>query len=306
VHYAIALTTIAFSWGVLELATSTYWRYSWKGTNLYLVEGDHTRFDPIRGTFLTQNSGRHTRITEGIVEYVGIAHGNAQGFSDRDDFSPKSQIKGIHRIAVLGDSFTAGFHGYLNWPERVEDLAGGRGSVEFLNFGVNGMGLANWWSIIMRFVAAENYEFDGLVFAVYDDDLDRRFQVYVFGPELGGLLGQSINWQPISLSSGGEGWDLRWKSDKSAILSSLEFDQALLGQWPRQVPRPPMEPVLFSLLRDNVAKLGKGNRPVKPRTAWTGFDPDQEHLILDMAAFVKARNLPTLVVYIPSRNQLLG
>src|SRR5713101_2256511 len=84
-------------------------------------------FDPIRGFYLTSTPSRFARIVKGEVEYIGRDSGNSVGFSDPKDFGPRRSDSGRARIAVFGDSYTAGNSLQKNWPSRVEELLAARG-----------------------------------------------------------------------------------------------------------------------------------------------------------------------------------
>ena len=124
-------------------------------TSGWFFEDSHQtlHFDPVRGYNLTSTPSRIARVTLGQIEYIGELKGNSQGFPDRDDFGPGRSSAVHKRIAVFGDSMTAGQFLQQNWPDAVERIP--RGSsipVELLNFSVDGGGLANWWSILTRIV----------------------------------------------------------------------------------------------------------------------------------------------------------
>jgi hypothetical protein len=138
-----AFATFFCFYVVLEVIASTVAWVSWWDTSLWLFEdsGRTLRFDPIHGYRLTGTPSRFLRKTNGLLEYVGTVRGNSEGFADRDDFGPKRSRAGVPRIAVFGDSFTAGQNLGQNWPDRAEDVARERGRpVELLNFAVSGGG----------------------------------------------------------------------------------------------------------------------------------------------------------------------
>lgn len=163
-----------------ELAVSTYYGFSWAGTSLWLFDesGKTVHFDPIRGYILTPQPSRWARVTNGTVEFAAWLKGNSQGFPSRTDFTPERPDGSVRRIAVFGDSFSAGDYLDMNWPDRTQALAEASGQrVQLLNFSLDGVGLANWWSILTRLVATQNYALDGIVFVVFENDLHRKFWV---------------------------------------------------------------------------------------------------------------------------------
>lgn len=165
----------------LELSTSSFiFLRSWIGgttsENFWMFEATESRisFDPASGYRLPREPVPWARIAEGRIEYRGEIKGNNFGFPDRDDFVPRKSVPNRRRYVVFGDSFTGGQYIDVNWPQRVE-MSTPR-PIELLNFSLPGIGLANWYSMFTAIVDPE-FEYDGLVFAVFDDDLSRPFFV---------------------------------------------------------------------------------------------------------------------------------
>jgi hypothetical protein len=138
------------------------------------------QFDPIKGYRLTKTPSRMACIaTNGVVESVGTVSGNNHGFPDRDDFTSQRTAPSRPRFAVFGDSFSAAQFLQVNWPDRCEDLATESGRpVELLNLSIDGGGHTNWWRTLRGFVDANDYEIDGVIFAVYGNDLRRPFAIW--------------------------------------------------------------------------------------------------------------------------------
>ena len=174
-----------------------------------------------------------------------MARGNAQGFADRDDFTPKRGRPGVRRIAVFGDSFTAEEHLGQNWPDRAEDLARDRGEpVELLNFAVSGAGLANWWSVLTKLVAAEDYELDGVVFAVFGGDLRRKFTVWDHRGGDHPFFGRAPHWDPSTYPRTLDEARPFLKPHPGHILSREAFETGPPGPLAlgRPAPVPPVPP----------------------------------------------------------------
>lgn len=126
------------------------------------------RVSPIR-TRLGVYSTRH-----GVVS-LGNLKGNNLGFLAGRDFFPKKKSPDTHRVAVFGDSYSAAPYLFKNWTERLEEKLKRDGyKIEVYNFSISGGGLGNWWSTI-DMLAAENFEIDTAIFAVFDGDLARPF-----------------------------------------------------------------------------------------------------------------------------------
>ena len=206
----------------------------------------------------------------------------------------------MKRIAVFGDSFTAEEHLGQNWPDRAEDLARDRGDpVELLNFAVSGAGLANWWSVLTRLVAPDDYELDGVVFAVFGGDLRRKFTVWDhrgYHP----LFGRAPSWDPSTYPRTLDEALPFLKPHPGFILSREAFERALQGRWPSAVPHR-FRPFLLAHARRAFLPASEEGQPEGDDTP----DPARDRLIADIGRFLDSRRLPALVVHIPDRSSLL-
>lgn len=290
-------------YALLEVFVSTAAWLSWRDTSFWLFEdsGRTWQFDPVRGYRLTSTPSRFLRATDGRFEYVGVARGNAQGFADRDDFAPKRGRGGIRRIAVFGDSFTAEEHLGQNWPDRSEDLARDRDEpVELLNFAVSGAGLANWWSVLTKLVAADDYELDGVVFAVFGGDLRRKFTVWDHRGGDHPYFGRAPHWDPATYPRTLDEARPFLKPHPGHILAREAFERTLQGHWPRAVPRR-SRPFLLAHARRAFLPTSDEGQPEGADTP----DPARDRLVAEIAHVLADRRLPALVVHIPDRSSLL-
>ncbi|HEV3167684.1 MAG TPA: SGNH/GDSL hydrolase family protein [Isosphaeraceae bacterium] len=288
------------------VATMLAW-VCWWDSSMWLFEdsGRTWHFDAVRGYRLTQTPSRFARITNGNTEFLGTARGNVQGFPDRHDFSRKRQVPGVPRVAVFGDSFTEAQYLRLNWPARVEDLAREQGApVRMLNFGVSGGGLANWWSTLTKIVAAEEYEIDGVIFAVYPGDLRRRFSMWEHRDVKHPLFGRVPSWDPrtypITLTEARR----YLKEHPAYILTPAEFERTIKGHWPRQVPRR-LRPFFLTQAWRFVYNLARPHADLVDEVP-AGSSPDHVRLVSDIRQFLAEHHLPALVVEIPDRASLLN
>ncbi len=289
-----------------ELAVTAYRGFSWAGASFGLFDesGKTVHFDPIRGYTLTKQPSRWARITNGRVEFVGDLKGNSQGFPSRTDFDPARPDGSTRRIAVFGDSFSAG--GYIDtvWPDRTQALAKASGEkLQMLNFSLAGIGLANWWSILTRLVAAQNYELDGIMFVFFGNALERKF----FVAENNGSRNTwryCASWDPRTYpATVGQTRACPYRLGSAYILSDSEFAQALNRNWPPSIPRPELRPALAKQIFDGLEQWADSEQAGLWR--FHGFDPEQAHLIEDIHQFISSRKLPAVVVFLPSRDRLL-
>ena len=303
--YAAAFGVV-FGYLLAELAVTAYYGFSWAGTSLALWDepGKTVRFDPIRGFILTKQPSRWGRITNGTFEYVASLKGNSQGFPSRTDFSPARPDDSTRRIAVFGNSFSAAEYLETNWPDRTQALAEASGEkVQLLNFSLGGVGLANWWSILTRLVAAQNYELDGIVFVVSPNDLSRKFLVAE-------NHGTSDTWRycpsldpqtyPTTLEQT-RNCPYTWA--KTYMISHSEFEQALHKRWPPSVPRSEVRPALANQVYDYFDRLLESSQKAPEKAP--GFGPEQRRLIEDIRLFISSRKLPALIVFLPPRDRLV-
>ncbi len=266
------------------------------------------RSDSARGYRLSQVPARLVVVTSyGEVVARGTLRGNNHGFGDRHDFSTRRASAEELRFAVLGDSYTAEPFLEVDWPDRVEELLAGRRpkTVRLLNMAIDGGGLANWWSILHNWLAAQDIELDGVIFALASDDLDRRFFWWgemepgssdAPGPFMYG--GYHHTWDPRSRPSLGRGgehvpaYDAKWP-----VVRPEQLDRLLAGAWlPSDIPRPfrlYVATTAARLLRELVA----GAAHAGPRSSSALEELEmRERLIADMRRWTAERGLRALVM----------
>jgi len=270
-------------------------------------ETRHMEAEGIRGYRISAKPARMLCITtDGRIESAGELRGNNQGFPDRDDFQAARTDANMKRLAVFGDSFTAGPYLELNWPDQVEKITRRRGQpLEMLNFSVFGGGLANWWSILTRMIERDDYQLDGVIFVVFVDDLQRTFYVcddarYEQFPEVEPKLacGFSDSFDPTTFE------DVNVKFMRHTRIVSPEIiDQALEGHWRPDFSRP-FELFIVKRFRRLIGGANSDRESNTPATtgkpADSSFTPDQQQLISDIANYLKQRELPAWVYHFPA------
>jgi len=299
------------------LWSSVTWLF-FQPADIWLFEqaGRTVHFHPVKGYHLTPLPSRFTRITHGIPEYVGTLRGNAQGFPDQDDFARERARAGTPRLAVFGDSYTAGQYLSINWPDRTEELSLAAGQdLQLLNLSTDGGGLANWESNLRGFLKPGTYAIDGLVFAVYGDDLRRKFSIADARHRRHYAFTRVVEWAPESYPK--DGRQARNLLDAGEIgnawiVTKEEFDAALRGHW--HPPRP-WECKVLSALRHVPARLWRDlrdklrNRFISSQEEGSEaqrFSAGQLHLMDTLRDYVHSQSLPVMVVYIPGRAEAAG
>ena len=282
-----------------------YWEHTGGGPTM--------EFDAIRGYRLTENSRRMVCMgTNGKFEAVATVRGNNEGFPDRDDFSARRGDKPHKRLAVFGDSFTAGLYLERGWPDVAEDVARrNQTPLELMNFSIFAGGLVNWTSVLTGVIEAKEYELDGVVFAVFRGDLHRGFTMaddrnFFHAP--GGYTCMAVGRVPI------EETRLPTTLEEARPYFSPVFDAPIvntdvLDQILRQRPRTQraLQPVLSRLCWHGIKRilgtteLGMANEV----TDSPKFPPEIRRRLKVIRNYLQARKLPALVIAVPSKDRLL-
>jgi hypothetical protein len=229
--YAVAeavYSTLIIS-GVLQGRKTIWFQESVPGNTV-------VTFDPVVGYKIGNVQSRYGAVRDdGVVESLGLLHGNNLGFPDSKDFYLSPIDTTVKRIAVLGDSFTASQFTKRSWVEVLESEMNEllSDSIELYNFAIDGGGVANWSSIIENLFVQKGFHFDGLIFAIASDDLDRKFhwrQEYTYNGKDDLALGYFKDWFPEEIVSD-TGDLIDWKKPCIAVLDSSEVDLIVEGRY---------------------------------------------------------------------------
>lgn len=281
---------------ILQGGVSLYFGRSLEGS-IWIYSGDKTfKFDPVRGFRLTTDVTMESRITNGEIEYVGASHGNSVGYPGHD-FTPKRQDQ-RRRFAVFGDSFTHGVMLPRTWPDYVENLTGNDARpVELLNFSLTGGGLGNWWSIVKNEMPA--YQLDGVIFAVYQDDLFRSFTM-AHTADRKMWVGRTPTWNPAlnpKTLGAARHCCLPEAGQRYFIFDESGFWRALSGEW---------RPGDWFIQQE--LRAIKERKMIYPQLPPPNAENDKwrQAMIKDIAAWIGEQHLTAIVVYLPSRDGLLA
>ncbi len=315
---AYSAIMVGLVYGAAELIATTLYRATVPST--YWLFEDHApevRFDPKSGYRVT---GPATRVAKfgrakdprrAEVEYVGAVGGNAQGFPDRDDFTPQRTPDragpGARRLVVFGDSFSGGDLA-VRWPDRCEDASREAGhAADLLNFSHSGFGLANWHRMLTTIVAPEGYDVDGVVFAVWDNDLARRFYVCDMGEGSERLGGRVQSWDPADYPATRDEALLSMATWDGRAVPREDFERALAGEW---TPPRAWEPFLaMSVVKRLAPRRGGSVAAVEPgRLAAELADTSagRARLVREIRDTLHATGRPALVVRIPTLDDLVA
>jgi hypothetical protein len=286
------------------------------GSDSFAIQEDTGGFciDLIRGYSITKQPARVARVSNGILEYVGTFRGNSQGFQGDRDFSVKKAAGVKSRTLVFGDSFTSAAFLEHRWTNRVEKATP---NSEFVNCGIDGAGLANWWSVLSRMIVPRGYEFDRVVFAAIPNDLDRSFVVADHRCEGVVTLGYA-GWDPEKFPRNLQQAFGYMRVATFAKVTTNDFDASVAQ---RRLVRGNFDHRVQPWIAYRVSSFfqGVGRRPPDdvesedapiPRLPKVSgneyFGGDQMAMILDLRDRLAARGWKVVVVHIPARDELLG
>lgn len=321
----VSVATLLISYGVAEaVLTALYMRGDIEPQAIWVhdVKGRRSavEFDPVLGYRLGADPTRMMIISSnGTIESVGVFRGNNLGVPDDDDFSPRRGETNRKRYVVFGDSFSSGLYMKRNWPEVAEAISEQQGSpVELLNFSIDGGGLANWHRVLTEIIVAEDYQIDGVIFAVFGSDLSRPLTFWdqvVPGNNQSMLLGRGpalgAPGQPDPPHQPAVGRDRLRPLETWQVVSPQIFDQYLSGRRRPSVARPfryylagKCRAVMDGFLRRrNNSRLLLENLQFFPDAEL--FFYDRRQVVAQIERALQKKQVPALVVHIPYREVLL-
>lgn len=140
------------------------------------------RADTLAGYRWQPNSSVRTiRYIHGVKVYDNVFETNNMGYVAPFPFV-KEKPADVTRIVWLGDSFSQGIFLDKSYPNRIHEMFGRDGKkVEIYNFSMDGGGITNWYRVFFNEIL--KLDFDHLVIASYQDDLDRDLAVFHAFPD---------------------------------------------------------------------------------------------------------------------------
>ncbi|HEY7229015.1 MAG TPA: SGNH/GDSL hydrolase family protein [Pseudolabrys sp.] len=183
---AVFLVSLSISFVAAEAG---YRIYLYKVITDQLVKSVEAHLNPATGLWqFDAEIGLHYKPNSSWVDIAASKDDvriNQFGFVANDlDPEPYTVAKpqGEYRIAVLGDSFTAGLQNYIRWPDFVQGhlnrspqwraRVGGK-FTRVLNFGIAGTGFAQWAKVYQ--FRARQFEPDLVLVSFVTYDIPRRF-----------------------------------------------------------------------------------------------------------------------------------
>jgi len=130
------------------------------------------KYDSIRGYRWYGKNNRIVYFVNGDTIIDQTFTPNNEGFICNIDYKKKKPSHIKKRYIVLGDSYTDAEFLEETWVDRLnKELPD---SIEFYSFARSGGGLKNWHKVYFEEILP-NYEFDGIIIAVAEDDLYRDY-----------------------------------------------------------------------------------------------------------------------------------
>lgn len=270
-----------------------------------LPDGPIASFDAATGYRLSRHKSRWAVVSpDGFVQSQSARGGNNLGFPDDQDFTPQRPPGVTKRLAVLGDSMSAAQFIKRNWPAETERLLNEQGQkTQLLNFSVDGGGICNWYGAVADILDRENYDIDGVVFAVCCDDLFRGLYVVHDAFEAGKhrirvarIPGLNPDKNPKSLAECEQYFSPLMEMSG---LTPREFDDLLAGNY---VPPDDMKSMIVTKMM-LVAFLLRHYFPQGTFTEPDAFNPELEALIGRFAEIISRRRWKAMVAWVPMQNE---
>jgi lysophospholipase L1-like esterase len=122
---------------------------------------------------------RYVRTHRGRVEYDVSFETNALGLVDDLDYADAPRV--ARQVALVGDSFTAGYHGGDPWVPAMRRRSAAEG-VRFYNLGIGGAGFLQFEALLRS--VARHVQFTDVVLIAISDDFQRgRWRMDVDGDD---------------------------------------------------------------------------------------------------------------------------
>lgn len=136
-----------------------------------------TVFDSITGFRWVPGQHQCLKICKGKVVFYNDFKINSSGFVSGLTYKKERNGK-KKRYLVFGDSFTDGYFLKENWPSRCNRMLREKQvEVELYNFALNGNGLCAWSGLLHQ-LQQDSMIYDGIILAVFANDLQRDLFVW--------------------------------------------------------------------------------------------------------------------------------
>lgn len=131
----------------------------------------HARYGTLR--YAPDSQVREVAVYGEKIEYDVAFETNNLGFIDTRDYHKHEDADGRQRIAFVGDSMTAGYHGGQPWVPQLRDAVERKdSSIEIYNLGVGGVGIPQFYRLLES--VESEIDFERIVVLFITHDLFRR------------------------------------------------------------------------------------------------------------------------------------
>ena len=297
------------------------------GSNFGATSRPYVKYDSTSGYKYVPGTAHLVNIQQHEIVNEVQLHINKQGYCSINDFSERKIDSTKKRLVVLGDSYTAGEIVDTAWPDLVNKRFQHIGSkVELYNFGLEAAGISNWHRIFFKELVP-NYDFDGIVLAVFGDinyfssDLARDFAIKHSGAESSGL--NFFETMPQNENDFREHFQPKLFFDSNIYPDSVLChyrDKALGKTVKRKISLLPVKPYFLSYIADAIGFMQRlsgfkkrySNRNLdhsysqmefkKMDEVDTYYGPQKSKLLKEILQYCVAHNKEIYLVGIPSFN----
>ena len=152
VRLLVAVLALAIGWLLVELLARAVLGSPLRSQErLMVLSTPSWRSDGRAVHYAQSETIRLIALYGDVIEYEVEFETNDMGYVDHRDYLPRTRVPTADRYAVIGDSFTAGFHGGEPWLPRLRDDLGAAGrDIEIYNLGTGGLGFQQFTPGIAR------------------------------------------------------------------------------------------------------------------------------------------------------------
>lgn len=259
--------------------------------------------DSIRGYRWQGDSIRYFKHRMGKLVFDNTFLPNQQGWIMHQNYSLNKTDSNTTRWMLFGNSFSAGIMLRENMPNRIQqrfDEATSGPRSELYSFSSEGVGLMNWHSTLNKEVIPQ-YEFDGVILSVYEDNLYRGFTVMqIKEGDCFIVRTDSADWRDGTPD---------FSAEPSYDNSNFYYKNQHINVFIEQPPKPfkwPLKNLIFSLFKS------RNQVPLSIRQAATSMEDLKQKLgrrklgmLREIVAWCKQENKPLVLTSIPAKKLLL-
>lgn len=259
--------------------------------------------DSIRGYRWQADSIRYFKHRMGELVFENTFSPNEQGWIMHQDYAYHKADSSTRRWMLFGNSFSAGIMLSENMPNRIQqhfDDTHPDSKSELYSFSLEGIGLMNWHSTFNKEVIPQ-YEFDGVILCVYEDNLYRGFTVMQMKEgDCFIVRTDSADWHHGTPD---------FSAESSYDNSNFYYPDQRITDFIKQPPKPfkwPLKNLIFSLFKTR-PQLPSYTKEAAP--TMEGLRHKLGHrkfrMLKEMVEWCNEHNKPLILASIPAKQLLL-